>query len=127
MIYIHGFKFIYNPARQPVGNASIQQQLALAKKRPMLNPTAKNPVFDERFVPGKQYSIARIRKEINENKEEQVVYTFASASGDQPDINVYFPNTAEAENYIAAMSGNSHSLKEERDAIAKTFQSLSES
>lgn len=127
MIYIHGFRFIYNPVSQVSQNAPIQQQIALARRNPSAQRTQKKEIFDERFKQGKEYRIARIRKELDEDKKEKVVYTFASTTDKQEDIEVYFSNTVDAENYIAAMSGQTGRLREERDKISKNIAANADS
>ena len=121
MIYITGFNFIFNVRTRPsTTSGSIQEQIVMARRN--LNQPKTSSVFDPRFIPGHTYKIARIKK-IVENEENKICYLFADMTDHElPDIDILVSDTAAGDNYVAAISGETQQLKEEREKINATLE-----
>ena len=114
MIYVIGTKFTAGTSGVPQGG-SVQQQLMQEK----LNRKAaeKTP-----FESGKEYSIYYIKSFIEENIQK-LKYTFLN-SETRKTIDMDFPDSAEAEDYIARVGGMTESLKQERSRITKHLNNV---
>jgi len=125
MLFIPGHKFVFNPAPAQNTSSSIQQQLAFQNAN-RGGPSAKarpSGVFDEKFVPGHQYRLARIQK-LLEDRVEKILYIFTDLSdATQPDIKVDIADSRKGDDYIAAMSGQMEQLRTERQRITQSHVS----
>ena len=120
MIFIVGDYFQFNPRSQGV-KGSIQEQMALAKRAPIATQKTTSP-FDPRFVMGHKYRVALIRK-ITENEVAKIKYLFADVTDEKlPDIDVILPDTSKGDDYIAALSGATQKLAEDRKQIALALE-----
>ena len=123
MIFITGYKFIFNPAPTQRSGNSVQSQMAVKGANRAGPPQAarKSNIFDESFIPGHQYRVARIQK-IFKNNIENVLYVFADLTNvSNNDIEVKMENASKGDEYIAAMSGQVENLKAERQKVMQAY------
>ncbi len=74
-------------------------------------------MFDSKFIQGDTYKVTRILK-IVENNESKYDYLFSNITNTSlPDIHIMFNNSSTADDYIAAMSGKTQQLANERNSI----------
>ena len=79
-------------------------------------------MFDPKFIQGNVYKITRIKK-IIENNETKYGYLFTNTTDNSlPDIHIVFNSTSVGDDYIAAMSGKTQQLAEERNSIAASLE-----
>ena len=110
MNYIIGKKFIVNTV---VTSGSIQERLALRQHTP------RSSTPNDLFKTGAQYTVYYI-KPIKENNS---MYYDCFFKQDEVEniVNVRFNNTAEADDYIARLSGETNTLKKMRDDATKAL------
>lgn len=116
MIYIVGFVFDFNVRTQTANvNAPIQERIAMARRD--MGQRKPSMYFDSRFVVGDTYRVARIYKVV-EDEIPKVKYLFSNLTDQmQPDIDITLPDTTAGDDYIAAISGRTLQLSEERKHI----------
>ena len=122
MIFVTGHTFVFkHQNQQPVvlSGGSIQNQIAnrqFGKPREVASP------FDARFISGHTYKVSLIKK-IVEQDITKVKYLFTNLTNESlPDIDIILASTSAGDEYIAALSGASRQLQEERSAIAKAAE-----
>lgn len=116
MIYIVGYVFEFNIRTQSSNiNAPIQERIAMARRD--MGQRRNSSIFDSRFITGNTYKVSRIHK-ILEDEIPKVRYLFSNLTDrHQPDIDIVFPDTTNGDDYIAAISGRTLQLSEERKHI----------
>ena len=127
MIYIIGHTFTFNPHAAKPQASSIQEQMALNKVQglPGSAPSKAPSMFDDRFIQGNQYRLAKIQKILKEEpRSEAVVYYFANTTNTNAnDIDIEFPNTTKGDQYVAMLSGEVDKYKKERQYINEAYSS----
>lgn len=123
MIYIVGYTFQFNSRPKPqTTGLSIQEQIVLSRRN---IGQQQSSIFDTRFILGNTYKLSRIQK-ITDNSEQKVRYLFTNnTQRTLPDIDIVLPNTAAGDDYIAAISGQSQQLNDERRLIAAALDNAS--
>jgi hypothetical protein len=117
MIYIVDYKFIIGEPQQIRGGSMMEQ---LARKN---IPSLSIPDTKEFFIRGGQYRIKHILMSIVQNNQKIVKYIFENLSTKET-LDKDFKSTAEAEDYIAHISGKTAELNQIRSNAIKAFEQI---